>query len=87
MRNGYNFWLSDLSFLWPKVNHQTLVNDVYLKKHHGVSFQKNLKWREHKLDLVHSNVCDPIKVEFLGDNKYFVTFIDNTTRETWVYLL
>ncbi|GKV34500.1 hypothetical protein SLEP1_g42871 [Rubroshorea leprosula] len=56
-------------------------------KQHRVSFQKNLTWKENKLDLVYSDVCGPLEVESFGGNKYFVTFIDDATRKTWVYLL
>ena len=28
-----------------------------------------------------------MEVDSLGRNKYFVTFIDDTSRKTWVYLL
>lgn len=32
-------------------------------------------------------MCGPIEVESLGGNKYFVTFIDDATRRTWVYMM
>jgi hypothetical protein len=38
-----------------------------------------------KLQLVHSDVCDPIKTPSFGKHVYFVTFIDDATRHTWVY--
>ncbi|GKU85719.1 hypothetical protein SLEP1_g345 [Rubroshorea leprosula] len=56
-------------------------------KQHRVSFQKNLTRKENKVDLVCSDVCGPLEVESFGANKYFVTFIDDATRKTWVYLL
>ncbi|GKV32108.1 hypothetical protein SLEP1_g40737 [Rubroshorea leprosula] len=56
-------------------------------KQHRVSFQKNLTRKENKLDLVYSDVCGPLEVESFDGNKYFVTFIDDATRKTWVYLL
>ena len=46
-----------------------------------------MKWRKHKLELVHFDVCGPIEVESLGGNKYVFTFIDDATRKTWAYLL
>ncbi|GKV31082.1 hypothetical protein SLEP1_g39821 [Rubroshorea leprosula] len=62
--------------------------DVYLfGKQHRVSFQKNLTRKENKLDLVYFDVCGPLEVQSFGGNKYFVTFIDDATRKTWVYLL
>ena len=55
-------------------------------KQHKVSFQKNSTRKLEKLELVYSNVCRPMEVESLGGKKYFVTFIDNASRKTWVYL-
>jgi hypothetical protein len=39
------------------------------------------------LDLVHSDVCDPMKTRTLGGCLYFVTFIDDHSRKLWVYTL
>ncbi|MCO5609644.1 hypothetical protein L7F22_063874 [Adiantum nelumboides] len=41
---------------------------------------------EH-LELVHSDVCGPMPVLFLGGALYFVTFIDDATRKVWVYTI
>jgi len=39
-------------------------------------------------DLVHSNhVCGPISVSSLGGYLYFTTFIDDFSRNTWIYFL
>ena len=56
-------------------------------KHHRVSFKKSSNRKISKLELIHSDVCGPMEVESLGGNKYFVTFIDDASRKTWVYLL
>ena len=39
------------------------------------------------LDLVHSDLCGPMPVKSLGGASYFLTFIDDSTRKVWVYLL
>ena len=39
------------------------------------------------LELVHSDVCGPFRVNSLGGHRYFVTFIDDYSRKTWVYFL
>ena len=57
------------------------------RKQHRVSFQKNSTRKLERLELVYSDVCGPIEVDSLGGNKYFVTFIDDTSRKTWLYLL
>ena len=39
------------------------------------------------LDLIHSNVCGPMPVIYLGGSLYYVTFIDDYSRKIWLYLL
>ena len=56
-------------------------------KQHRVSFRIPSTRKPNVLDLVYSEVCDPIDVESLGGNNYFVTFIDDASRKVWVYFL
>ena len=39
------------------------------------------------LGLVHSDVCDLKFVQTRGGKKYFITFIDDSTRYCYVYLM
>ena len=39
------------------------------------------------LDLIHSDVCDLKSVQTRGGNKYFITFVDDSTKYCYVYLL
>ena len=39
------------------------------------------------LDLIHTDVCGPMSTETFGHKKYFLTFIDDHSRYTVVYLL
>ena len=39
------------------------------------------------LELVHSDVCGPFRVNSLGGCRYFVTFIDDFSKKTWIYFL
>lgn len=41
----------------------------------------------HKLELVYSDVCGPVSVRSLGGSRYFLTFIDDYSRYTWLYIL
>ena len=57
-------------------------------KQNRISFRRNISSRKsHVLDLVHSDVCGPLKVRTLGSALYFVTFIDDHSRKVWAYTL
>jgi len=36
---------------------------------------------------VHTDVCGPIKPMSTGQNRYFLTFIGDFSRKTWIYFL
>ncbi|RDX90855.1 hypothetical protein CR513_27234, partial [Mucuna pruriens] len=53
-----------------------------------VSFKKHPPSRKSELlELVHSNVCGPLKVKSFSGALYFVTFIDDCSRKLWIYVL
>ncbi|KAL0270911.1 UNVERIFIED_CONTAM: hypothetical protein PYX00_008181 [Menopon gallinae] len=56
-------------------------------KIHQLPFSKSTSRSKNALDLVHSDICGPMKVRSLGGAKYFVTFIDDCSRYTEVYML
>ena len=39
------------------------------------------------LELVHSDVCGPFRVNSTGGARYFVTFVDNFSRKIWIYFI
>ena len=39
------------------------------------------------MELVHSDVCGPMKVKSLGGASYYVTFINDATKKMWVYAI
>lgn len=57
-------------------------------KQNRVSFKKHPPSRKSGLlDLVHSDVCGPLKIKSFSGALYFVTFIDDCSRKLWVYAL
>ena len=58
-----------------------------LAKSHRVSFPSNLNKSSVPFMIVHSDVWGPSPNPTLGGSRWFVTFIDDCTRMTWVYLM
>ena len=57
-------------------------------KHFRNSFPKESLSRSIRpLQLVHADICGPINPHSLGKNRYFLLFIDDFSRKTWVYFL
>lgn len=57
-------------------------------KQHREAFPKKSPWRATKrLELVHADICGPIKPESNSNKRYFITFIDDYSRKTWIYFL
>ena len=47
---------------------------------------KDRKQRD-TLELVHTDLCGPMQTRSLGEAYYFLIFVDDCTRFTWVYFL
>ena len=59
-----------------------------LNKHHQDSFEKHASWHTSApLQLVHSDLCGPLPTVAFSGFKYFLTFIYDYSRRTWVYFL
>ena len=56
-------------------------------KHNRVSFPSGAKRENKILELVHSDVFGPMSVPSLGKSVYYVSFIDDFSRNTWIYFL
>ncbi|WVZ24270.1 hypothetical protein V8G54_002814 [Vigna mungo] len=52
------------------------------------AFQSKIEMRSKGcLEIVHSDICGPLDVPSLGGNKYFIVFIDEFSRMSWVYVI
>jgi hypothetical protein len=63
-----------------------------LGKKHREEFPINTEKRKHTkkrqtylLELIHTNVCGPMQNRSLGGASYFLIFVDDRSRYTWVY--
>ena len=43
--------------------------------------------KAEKLELVHTDLWGPSPVTSLGGSRYYITFIDDSSRKVWVYFL
>ena len=49
---------------------------------------KNEAWRaKDPLQLVHTDICGLMQTKFFGKSSYFITFINDFTRMSWVYFI
>ena len=51
------------------------------------SFFQSVERHTEPLDLIHSDICDLKFVQTRCGNKYFITFVDDSTKYCYVYLL
>ncbi|BBN70319.1 multidrug resistance-associated protein 9 [Prunus dulcis] len=59
-----------------------------LGKQHRDSFPLESTWRaSYPLELVHTDICGPMKTDSISGNKYFLLFTDDCTRMSWVYFI
>jgi hypothetical protein len=56
-------------------------------KQNRVRFPFGATREEGILQLVHSDVFGPMSVPSLGKSVYYVSFIDEFSRNTWIYFL
>jgi transposase InsO family protein len=59
-----------------------------LGKHHRENFVSSVSYKEKSpLEIVHTDLCGPMQTPSLNGSVYFMTFIDDFSRKTWLYLL
>jgi hypothetical protein len=56
-------------------------------KQSRVRFPSGVTRENGILELVHSDVFGPVSVPSLGGSLYYVSFIDDFSRKTWIYFL
>jgi hypothetical protein len=57
-------------------------------KQHRVAFpNKGGRRATEPLEIIHSDVCGPMRTTFMGGARYFVIFIDDFSWHVWLYVL
>ena len=79
--NGMVEGISNLSLYFDLCEHF-----VYGKQNR-VSFPSGAKRANKILELMHSDVFGPMSVPSLGKSMHYVSFIDDFSRNTWIYFL
>ena len=65
-----------------------MCESCILGKQKKVSFLKTSKTpKAEKLELVHTDLWGPSRVASLGGLRYYITFIDDSSKKVWVYFL
>jgi hypothetical protein len=67
--------------------HEGICKGCALGKNIKKPFPSNNNRFKEILDLIHSDVCGSMPVKSLGGYSYYVIFIDDYSRKTWLYLL
>src|SRR5713226_1122272 len=61
--------------------------DCITGKHHRDSFPTSTSRAKEHLELVHTDLSGPMQTQSIGGYFYFLTFIDDFRRKTWIYFL
>jgi hypothetical protein len=70
-----------------KVDHEGVCNGCVQGKNIKNPFPMRDNKAEGVLELIHSNVCGPIPSSSMSGYVYYVSFIDDYSRKTWLYIL
>lgn len=74
---------------FPKfsIEKQGVCGGCTLGKYANASFPSSEHRSKEILDLIHSNVCGPMSVASILGGMYYVSFINDFSRKTWIYFL
>jgi hypothetical protein len=88
VRRGCKYFIKD--FFFPDLKQIDLdfcEHCVYGKKKRVKFLKVRKKKKSERLDIVHTDVGGPTQVSSLSGSHYYVTFIHDATRKTWVYCI
>ena len=60
---------------------------IFDKQHRETFLVEKLYRESTPLEIVHSDICGPMQTSSMDGCNYFLTFIDDYSRKTWVYFL
>lgn len=73
----------------PKLKqyHSGACKGCALGKNTKGTFQNSVSRTNEVLELIHSDLCGPMSVSSIGGCKYYIIFVDDFSRKTWIYFL
>ena len=83
------------------LKNKDLAEDINFNDEEEIFCEACLQGKQHKLpfplstspnstellQLVHSDICGPMNIPSIGGGRYFILFIDDKSRYTWIYIL
>ena len=70
-----------------KIKHEGICKGCAKGKNIKNPFSKSETKTKGMLELIHSDVCGPMSSTSLSGFEYYITFIDDYSRKTWIYFL
>ena len=70
-----------------KIKHKCISKGCAKGKNIKNPFEKSETKTKGMLELIHSDVCGPMSSTSLSGFEYYITFIDDFSRKTWIYFL
>jgi hypothetical protein len=67
--------------------HHELCKGCTLRKYTKTSFPRSDSRAAGILDLIHSYVCGPMSSASLTGSLYYVVFIDDFSRKSWIFFM
>lgn len=74
-------------FLKLQMEHEEVCKGCAFGKKIKKLFPSSESRSMENFDLVHSDVCGPIPVKYLGGSLYYVSFIDDFSCKVWIYFM
>ncbi|KAJ9545599.1 hypothetical protein OSB04_025306 [Centaurea solstitialis] len=84
---SFDLWHARLGSLGNVSSESISSLSCKLGKHHALLFDNNDFTFSLPFDLIHSNMWGPAPHPSMGGARYFVIFVDDHTRFTWIYLM
>jgi hypothetical protein len=70
-----------------KLIHDGMCNGCALGKHVKKPYSSSSRRSKGILDLIHSDICGPMTVPSMSGCLYYVIFIDDYSRKSWIYFM